>query len=166
MEFDEPTRRRLATAIRERRAALGLSQEQAARASGGMVSTANLRVFEGAGRATFREKSLIGVARAMSWPPDAIARIAAGEDPLSLEVVTEPTRIAPRAVVGVAGVELATAEQVEDLQRQIDDLRATVATLGTAPTVLRAASGGDLDAVMPDGPRSTSRSRVAPADDA
>ena len=64
VQFDETTRQVIARAIRERRASLGLSQEETAARSGGMVSTANLRVFEGAGRPTYRGKSLVGVARA------------------------------------------------------------------------------------------------------
>lgn len=173
MDLDEQTRQTIARAIRERRASLGLSQEEAARASGGMISTANLRVFEGAGRASFRDKSLIGVARAMRWPADAVAQIAAGADWRSLGSVAgdvDPVRSGPTA----GSVELATADRVASLEREVASQRLAIAELGrqlgdliaelgtTAPRwssdLLTAAhSGTDADL---DGPRRASRTRV------
>ena len=175
MEFDEATRQVIARALRERRASLGLSQEAAALASGGMISTANLRVFEGAGRATFRQKSLIGVARAMRWPADAIARIAEGEDPAGLETVGPDGRSAASSRPSAVGVELATAEQVEQLQMQVDQHRQAIAELGrqladviaelgvSAPQwtsdLLTAAHSGGTD-VSSTGSRRSTRPRV------
>ena len=177
MEFDEATRQVIARAVRERRAALGLSQEQAARASGGMISTANLRVVEGAGRSTFREKSLVGVARAMRWPSDAIAQIAAGADPHHLDTVDADGRPLAVARPGSGGVEVASLEQVALLQQQVADQRVAIAELGRQlarlideisrnepgwASDLLVAAHGDGDA--PE--RRASRVRVSSSDDA
>lgn len=169
VEFDEPTRERIAAAVRSRRSELGLSQEDAARASGGLVSTANLRVVEGAGRSSFRERSLRGVARALGWPDDAIGRIAAGEDPRHFETPS-PASPGQRPRATVAGVELATADQIEALQQQIDELRSAVSSLGSPldrleSEVRRAANDGDADAADTSRPRQTVRPIVTPADD-
>jgi hypothetical protein len=150
VDFDETTRRLIALAVRDRRAHLGLSQEEAAARSGGMISTANLRVVEGAGRPTYRAKSLIGVARAMAWPDDAIVRIAGGEDPRSLAVPgaspgsvpsspadaegaaarTGPTGAIPAGAVSAAGIELVTAAEVAALRREVADQRRLLDDLG------------------------------------
>ena len=74
--------KRVAATVRHRRAELGLSQEEAASASEGMISSANWRVIEGAGRTKYRPSSLIGVARALGWSDDSVERILAGGPPL------------------------------------------------------------------------------------
>ena len=78
-----------------------------------MTSTANVRVFEGAGRPTFRARSLVGLARALGWPDDAVDRIANGADPTALEPRSDAaTPLAPIAAPGgratVGGIDLAT----------------------------------------------------------
>lgn len=173
MEFDEPTRQLIARAVRERRAQLGLSQEQAARASRGMISTANLRVVEGAGRASLRPKSLIGVARALSWPSDALTRIAEGADAASLPTVTGDGSATTTTTPSAGGVELATAADVARLQGQIDEQRVAIIELGRRLEELGAVTGddgwssrllaahsGDAAEVDPEGPRRSTRRRV------
>ncbi|MFN8052798.1 MAG: hypothetical protein U0Q22_15240 [Acidimicrobiales bacterium] len=177
MQFDETTRQVIARAIRERRASLGLSQEETAARSGGMVSTANLRVFEGAGRPTYRGKSLVGVARALGWPDDAIERIASGEDPAGLSAAGRAPASGPSTdavtAPAVGGVELATADQVAalrgelaDQQRVLEELARRVAQLVDATTELRrAADTGRTAEGRGSGRRNVTPPRVTSTDD-
>jgi len=176
VEFDEAARARIAEAVRQRRGELGLSQEETARASGGMISTANLRVMEGSGRSSFRPKSLVGVARALSWPADAIALIARGADPASFPSAVLPDRSASVPGASAAGVELATSTQLDELRHELALHRAALAEVGRrlddlvahlgpdAPAwradVLAAAHSGDTSDAEPAGPRRATRPRV------
>lgn len=186
MEFDLDARHRIAEALRARRAALGLSQEEAAARSGGMVSTANLRIFEGTGRSGYREKSLIGVARAMSWPDDALARIAAGAEPASLPTVvhggvtaapssaltSEPGADARSSTtIRVGDVQLVTHAELDALRREVSEQREAIAELGrrlielsrTSPTAVAAFSGAPAE-VAPAGRRTPTPPRVTSSD--
>lgn len=128
MQFDDAARVAVSTAVRQRREQLGLSQEEAAARSGGLISTANLRVVEAAGRPSLRARSVLGVARALGWPDDALARIAAGDDPARWRdtlVVGDRSAVGPRA----DGIELATVEQLAHLRAEIDDQRDAIAAL-------------------------------------
>lgn len=147
MQFDDAARAAVSTAVRRRREQLGLSQEEAAARSGGLISTANLRVVEAAGRTSLRARSVLGVARAMGWPDDALARIAAGDDPArwrdSLVVGDRAAVAAPRA----DGIELATVEQLDALRSDISALRAE---LEAQRRTLRALAER-IDALIDDG---------------
>lgn len=129
MEFDEVARSMVSAAVRRRREQLGLSQEEAAARSGGLISTANLRVVEANGRRSLRPRSVLGLARALDWPDDALERIAAGDDPGSwrgtIAAGEHRAVVTPRA----AGVDLATSDQVDVLRRELAEQRRTIADL-------------------------------------
>ena len=142
-----------------------------------MISTANLRVVEGAGRSTFRPKSLIGVARALMWPSDAIERIASGTDPATLPSTSSDDRPAVVPGVSAGAVELATVRQVVDLQQQLDEQREAIAELSRrlvelggddqrpwSSGLLIAASTGESTDADPAGTRAGVRPRVVPFD--
>lgn len=74
----------VAEIIRARRVELGLTQEAAAAASNGRVSSASWRVIESGRQTSFRHLTLAGVAVALGWPTDAIDRIVAGADPATI----------------------------------------------------------------------------------
>jgi hypothetical protein len=156
VEFDESMRRAIADAVRARRTVLGISQEEVAARSAGMISTANVRVFEGVGRPTFRARSLVGLARALDWPDDAVERIANGADPTGLEprsagAPTGPnasSAVAPRERVAatIGGIELATSAEVDELRQELVAQRRLVEQLARRVERL----GGDADADTAD----------------
>lgn len=132
----------VSTAVRRRREQLGLSQEEAAARSGGLISTANLRVVEAAGRPSLRARSVLGLARALDWPDDALERIASGDDPArwrdSISAGEHRTVITPR----VAGVDLATSDQLDALRRELAEQRRTLREIAEKVDALAAAISG------------------------
>lgn len=80
------TREEVGALLRERRQTLGLRQE-------GIdgVSSSTVRLIEKGDQrvATPRGLTVAAMMRALGWPPDAIVRLAAGEDPASLTGTTD-----------------------------------------------------------------------------
>lgn len=75
---------RVGAAVRERREELGLTQLEVATQAG--VSESMVRVLETARRTSYRAGNLRSIARALSWPDDAIDRLRAGrpaDEPLA-----------------------------------------------------------------------------------
>ena len=68
----------LADAVRHRRLELGLTQQQVSER--GAVSLPSVQNVERGLPHTYRDRTLIGLARALDWPLDAVDRILAGED--------------------------------------------------------------------------------------
>jgi len=63
--------------VKARRDQLGLTQQDVAnraneRMGNQVLSTANLRIIEMAGRGSYRVRTMIGLARALDWPDNAI----------------------------------------------------------------------------------------------
>ena len=101
------------SAIRQRRQDLGLTQEAAARVAG--ISTRTwIRVEDG--DASSSAMTMRKVAMALRWPPDALARIAAGEDPGDLPTVESVPSPGDPA-----------ADTIEQMARDIAVLRGRVA---------------------------------------
>lgn len=109
--------------IRARRVDLGLTQEEAARA--GDVSVATWRLVETGGRDRYQELTMVGVARAMRWPKDAMTRLREGADPDAL-TADAPAEQARQPPVGLARrwSRLTTAEQAR-VEAFIDGILST-----------------------------------------
>lgn len=87
----------VATIARQRRADLGRSQQgvvdKAVEALGPKaLSEPSVRVFESAGRESYRPQTLTAISVGLDWPPDAVARLRSGADPTDL---TTPAAGAP-----------------------------------------------------------------------
>lgn len=87
---------RVAAAIKARRMALALRQEEATARSGGMVSRAVWSNLERAVQDTYRERTLIGVCRVLGWSDDSIDRILRGDDPMTVAPIVHVSQ-RPRA---------------------------------------------------------------------
>lgn len=74
-------------AVAKRREELRFSRAKLAKLAG--ISAEGMRLIE-MGTSTPRPDTSAAIARALNWPPDALDRLAAGEDPASFEPV-EPT---------------------------------------------------------------------------
>lgn len=72
---------RLAKYVRDRRNAAGLSQEEAAAQSGGLVKTPNWRKIEAGERPNVRPRTALGLERALEWDRGSVAAILAGGKP-------------------------------------------------------------------------------------
>lgn len=132
---------KVARLVRHRRESLGMTQEQAAQSTYGLVSTANWRVVERGSPHKYRMGTLMGVAMALGWHADSIAFILAGGEP---EVVSEPRR---------AGTPEEMWKAIQEMQMEIVRLHVSVGELAAvvealegkevkAPTRLRAAAQG------------------------
>jgi transcriptional regulator with XRE-family HTH domain len=75
-------------AVKERRLALGWTQQEAAERSS--VSLATWRLIELGGRERYQELTLRGVIRGLGWPLDALDRLRSGGDPPGPDELTEP----------------------------------------------------------------------------
>ncbi len=75
----EPDRARLARYVRERREALGMTQEEVATSGG--PSTATLRLIENASPSTPRLKSMRQLENALDWEPGSVRAILRGGEP-------------------------------------------------------------------------------------
>lgn len=73
---------RVAAAVRDRRASLRWTQQQAAERAG--ISLANWGVVEAAGRTSYRPSTLRGICIALRWSTDSIDRILRGEEPIEV----------------------------------------------------------------------------------
>jgi transcriptional regulator with XRE-family HTH domain len=122
--------RAVAEAVRRRRLALGLTVPEACAASAGMVSVAVWSILENARQDRYKERSLAGVAKALQWPPDAIERVLAGEDPALLTAAPADDRAetveqrveALAAKLGELERSLAERDRViEELRRRLED---------------------------------------------
>jgi transcriptional regulator with XRE-family HTH domain len=80
--------KRVGDAVKDRRLALGWTQQEAADRSG--VSLATWRLIELGGRERYQDLTLRGLVRGLGWPLDAVDRIRAGGDPPGPGEVTEP----------------------------------------------------------------------------
>jgi len=80
--------RRLGEAVKDRRLALGWTQQEAADRSG--VSLATWRLIELGGRERYQELTLRGIIRGLGWPLDAVDRIRSGGSWPSADEVMEP----------------------------------------------------------------------------
>lgn len=84
----------VAAIARQRRGELGRSQqgvvERAVEVLGPKaLSEPSVRVFEKAGRDSYRPRTLAAISVGLDWPTDAIARLRDGIDPAELEVTGE-----------------------------------------------------------------------------
>lgn len=73
----------IANALRARRAALLLTQGDAAQAAG--VSVATWQKAESGRPMEYQPRTKKAIARALQWPDDALDRLVAGEDPATFE---------------------------------------------------------------------------------
>lgn len=80
----------VATAVTQRRHHLGLTQAEAVARSSGLISLPVWSHIENARQTDYRARSLVGVARALDWPPDAITQILNGTDPADLPHTPAP----------------------------------------------------------------------------
>lgn len=67
--------------VRSRRESLGLTQKEVAERSHGMLSAQVLQLVEGAKRARYRRRSLLGLMRVLGWSDESLERTLAGENP-------------------------------------------------------------------------------------
>lgn len=87
----------LSDAIRARRDSFGLSSKGAAVLAG--LSAESWSRFERGSRVP-SPTSAMKMARALRWPPDALERITAGEDPTSLQTVDPDAAVTASAASG------------------------------------------------------------------
>jgi transcriptional regulator with XRE-family HTH domain len=78
----------LGLAVKDRRLALGWTQQEAADRAG--VSLATWRLVELGGRERYQELTLRGLIRGLGWPVDAVDRLRAGGDPPGPDELVEP----------------------------------------------------------------------------
>jgi transcriptional regulator with XRE-family HTH domain len=79
---------RVGDAVKDRRLALGWTQQEAADRSG--VSLATWRLVESAGRERFQELTLRGLVRGLGWPVGAIEQLRAGGPAPAPDELTDP----------------------------------------------------------------------------
>jgi transcriptional regulator with XRE-family HTH domain len=79
VESDHTRWAEVGEAVRARREDLGMSQVELAQAAN--VSETTVRVLETARRINYRRGNLRAIARALTWPDDAIDRLRAGRPP-------------------------------------------------------------------------------------
>lgn len=113
----------VAAAVKARREELGLTQEQAAAASDGAVSTANWSVLERAGRTNYRTGTLRGVCRVLGWSRRSIELVLEGKRP---EVEWDGTRSEPEPDIDVRDLERRVVA-LERWQAQVRRREATAA---------------------------------------
>ena len=80
--------KQVGAAAKDRRLALGWTQQEAADRSG--VSLATWRLIEIGGRDRYQELTLRGLVRGLGWPPDAVERMLAGGPPPGPDELGEP----------------------------------------------------------------------------
>lgn len=80
------------------------------------MSSANWRVIEKAGRSKYRDATLLGVCAALSWTPDSIDRILAGQPPRPLE---ESAPGVPESTTDASGDTVAILEEVASLTAEL-----------------------------------------------
>jgi transcriptional regulator with XRE-family HTH domain len=80
--------KRVGAAVKDRRLALGWTQQEGADRAG--VSLATWRLVELGGRQRYQELTLRGLVRGLGWPLDAIDRLRAGGDPPDADELSEP----------------------------------------------------------------------------
>jgi transcriptional regulator with XRE-family HTH domain len=79
---------RVGDAVKDRRLALGWTQQEAADRAG--VSLATWRLIELAGRERFQELTLRGLVRGLGWPVGSIERLRAGGPAPGPDETTDP----------------------------------------------------------------------------
>jgi len=126
----------MAEAIEARRIVVGLTPGRFA-AAAGLTSQGLMPVRRGL-RRRYQDKVKLGVARALAWPPDALDRLMAGEDPATFD--EEPTP--PGGVRDGADI-----EPLVYTKPPIDTAAARAAVLGFAATSPAAALRLDPDVV-------------------
>jgi transcriptional regulator with XRE-family HTH domain len=80
--------KRVGDAVKDRRLALGWTQQEAADRAG--VSLATWRLIELAGRERFQELTLRGLVRGLGWPVGSVERLQAGGPPPGPDETTDP----------------------------------------------------------------------------
>ena len=108
-------------ALRARRGELGLTQGQAAQAANVSLSTWS-RIENETGWMMPIHSNRAAIARALQWPPDALDRIAAGEDPAALPTVDPNPKPADRITRDVVDEVIMLRGQVAELAQMIRDL--------------------------------------------
>ena len=119
---------RIGSAIADRRATLRLSRAGLAKLAG--ISSEGMRLIE-IDVSSPRPENSAAIAKALQWPPDALARIAAGEDPASLPTVgqaPEPSEIERLDTLGrdIAILRGENAQLAKDLAEAMRLLRQLV----------------------------------------
>jgi transcriptional regulator with XRE-family HTH domain len=80
--------KQVGAAAKDRRLALGWTQQEAADRSG--LSLATWRLIEIGGRDRYQELTLRGLARGLGWPVDAVERMLGGGAPPGPDELSEP----------------------------------------------------------------------------
>jgi transcriptional regulator with XRE-family HTH domain len=80
--------KRVGDAVKDRRLALGWTQQEGADRAG--LSLATWRLVELGGRQRYQELTLRGLVRGLGWPLGTIERLRAGDPPPGPDEVTEP----------------------------------------------------------------------------
>jgi transcriptional regulator with XRE-family HTH domain len=81
----------MGSAVKRRRAALGLRQGDVIERMDPPVGIETLRRVEAGDQPNYRLTTLAAVARALNWPADMLERIAHGDDPPDEEI--DPARL-------------------------------------------------------------------------
>ncbi len=98
-----PDRRRLARRVRERRAELGLTQQELAAAGG--PSTATMRLLENAAPVGYKQKSLRQLEQSLGWAAGSVKALLDGGEPTLAPAGAAPATLAPDTELP-AGAEL------------------------------------------------------------
>lgn len=106
----------MATAVRRRRAELGLQQNELADLASVDVST--LRNIERSRRDSYDPVTLAKVSRALGWEPDGIGRLFAGDEPTEREEM----RRADAGLLEATRHLTALESRVSGIERRLDRL--------------------------------------------
>ena len=74
--------------MRERREQLGLTQAEAVQCAENVSESTWRSIERGTGK-KLTLRTVVGVTTALQWPPDALDRIEAGEDPAEIEDIED-----------------------------------------------------------------------------
>lgn len=105
---------RVATAVRDRRFELGLSQDELG------ISKAVVSLIENNRQDTYTRDALVKLARSLGWQANSIERVLAGDEPL---LVDQPAP-SPQVTMGKLIEELAALrDELNGVRRDLDELR-------------------------------------------
>jgi transcriptional regulator with XRE-family HTH domain len=81
IDIGEAGAARLAAAVKAARARLGLTQQQVADRSQGVLAKSTLQTIEGGRRTSISQRTLQAICRSLDWTDDSAGAVIAGHEP-------------------------------------------------------------------------------------